>query len=308
MKPSDSLSGLASIIILSSNPLESTRQCVAALMRFTRRPWELIVVDNPSTAETTAYLVSLRDDATVTVTVIASTTNRGVPAAINQGLKAARGEYLVVLNNNVIVTDSWLDQLIALADMDRASLEKVKGEDITAEDAESKTEESTKEPERCFARREPRRRCAEGEALFVPASALGLHGGSPSRDVSADASIPSAASSVVSFAETTPPPSASPVVSFAETSPPPSASPVVSFAETTPPGPPFARGGKDSLGRRSPSSLLTADRLLPTADRPLRYRSVSSGRCPIMPLHRSGSRACPITNFAACAVSAASGA
>ena len=49
------------------------------------------------------------------VTVIANAANRGFPAAINQGLQAARGEYLVLLNNDVVVTDAWLDQLIALA-------------------------------------------------------------------------------------------------------------------------------------------------------------------------------------------------
>jgi Glycosyl transferase family 2 len=37
----------------------------------------------------------------------------GFPAAVNQGLRLARGEYLVLLNNDVIVTDAWLDQLIA---------------------------------------------------------------------------------------------------------------------------------------------------------------------------------------------------
>ena len=49
------------------------------------------------------------------VTVISNTTNRGFPAAINQGLKVARGEYLVLLNNDVVVTDSWLEQLVGLA-------------------------------------------------------------------------------------------------------------------------------------------------------------------------------------------------
>ena len=39
----------------------------------------------------------------------------GFPAAINQGLSVARGEYLVLLNNDAVVTDAWLDQLIALA-------------------------------------------------------------------------------------------------------------------------------------------------------------------------------------------------
>ena len=55
------------------------------------------------------------------VTVIANATNRGFPAAINQGLQYARGEYLVLLNNDVVVTDGWLDQLTALT--------KVKSED-----------------------------------------------------------------------------------------------------------------------------------------------------------------------------------
>ena len=135
MKPSNSLPGVASIIIPSCNPLESTRQCIAALMRFSRRPFELIVVDDGSSNEVSAYLASMRADSPVPVAVIGNTANRGVPATINQGLNAARGEYLVVVSNDVVVTDSWLDQLIALANMNRASLAKVKGEDITAENA-----------------------------------------------------------------------------------------------------------------------------------------------------------------------------
>ena len=66
------------------------------------------------------------------VTVISNKSNRGFPAAINQGLKVARGEYLVLLNNDVVVTDSWLGQLIALANAKR---------DLTAEDAETRAEE-----------------------------------------------------------------------------------------------------------------------------------------------------------------------
>ena len=51
------------------------------------------------------------------VTVISNSKNIGFPAAINQGLKAARGEYLVLLNNDAVVTDGWLSQLIALAEI-----------------------------------------------------------------------------------------------------------------------------------------------------------------------------------------------
>jgi hypothetical protein len=77
--------------------------------------WELIVVDDDSTHETSAYLASAQDAAPVPVTEIADATGRVLPAAINQGLRAARDEYFVVLNNDVVVTDGWLGQLIALA-------------------------------------------------------------------------------------------------------------------------------------------------------------------------------------------------
>ena len=49
----------------------------------------------------------------VPVTVIGNAARRGSPAAINQGLKL-RGEYLVVVSQDVVVTDGWLDQLIGL--------------------------------------------------------------------------------------------------------------------------------------------------------------------------------------------------
>jgi Glycosyl transferase family 2 len=138
----------------------------------------------------------MRDDAAVPVVVIANTTNRGVPAAINQGLKAARCEYLVLVRNDVVVTDGWLDQLMALANVKTGTEKDIAAEN--AEDAERKIEDKTEDPEMYFARRELRSRCGEGEAPTELASALGSHGGSPSPDVSAEA---------------TPPPSGGPVVS-----------------------------------------------------------------------------------------------
>ncbi len=81
----------------------------------TRSPWELIVINNGSTDGTGVYLAGVQDAAPVPVTVIANSTNFGFPAAINQGLKYARGEYLVLLNNDAVVTEGWLEQLIGLS-------------------------------------------------------------------------------------------------------------------------------------------------------------------------------------------------
>src|SRR5580658_1228965 len=108
------IGGLASIIIPCWNQLDFTRQCVRALLRHTRPPWELIVINNGSTDGTGDYLAGLQDASPVPATVVANSINRGFPGAINQGLSEARGEYLVLMNNDVVVTDGWLDQLVAL--------------------------------------------------------------------------------------------------------------------------------------------------------------------------------------------------
>lgn len=109
---------LASVIVPCFDQLEFTRLCVPALFRHTRRPWELIVVDNGSADVTAQYLAGVRDAAPVRVEVITNPANRGFPAACNQGLRAARGDYLVLLNNDAVVTHDWLDQLAALAESD----------------------------------------------------------------------------------------------------------------------------------------------------------------------------------------------
>jgi O-antigen biosynthesis protein len=116
MNPSRT-SGLTSVIVPCFNQEEFTRHCIRALLRHTQRAWELIVVDNGSTDDTAAYLRGVQDAAPVPVTVIHNTRNLGFPRAINQGLREARGEYLVLLNNDAVVTDDWLEQLIELAEM-----------------------------------------------------------------------------------------------------------------------------------------------------------------------------------------------
>ena len=118
---------LTTIIIPVSNQLEFTQQCLASLKEHTRPAWELIVVDNGSNDATAAYLAGVRDMASVPVTVVTNGTNLGFPAAINQGLRLARGEYLVLLNNDVVVTDAWLDQLIGLVNAKRGPGEERAG-------------------------------------------------------------------------------------------------------------------------------------------------------------------------------------
>jgi len=99
--------GLTSIVIVTFNQLPQTRVCVDSLRHVTDEPYELIFVDNASTDGTPQYLESLRD-----ATVIRNAENRGFPAAVNQGIAAARGDQILLLNNDTVVTTGWLRRML----------------------------------------------------------------------------------------------------------------------------------------------------------------------------------------------------
>jgi len=105
---------LASIIILCCNELDYNRQCLESVLQHTRGPYELILVDNGSTDGTSEYLKEIQGKAEpARVIIMRNEKNVGFPAGCNQGLTKARGRYLVFLNNDTIVTNGWLEGLIA---------------------------------------------------------------------------------------------------------------------------------------------------------------------------------------------------
>src|SRR5262249_38157178 len=69
---------LASIIVLCCNELEYTERCLESVLRHTRPPYELILVDNGSTDGTPAYLAHFRlHPGPARVDVIRNETNVG---------------------------------------------------------------------------------------------------------------------------------------------------------------------------------------------------------------------------------------
>lgn len=109
---SDCIQKKASVIILTYNNLEFTKACLCSLALFTDYPdWELIIVDNASSDATPAYLTAYAQEHS-NVKVILNSTNVGFPAGNNIGIKAATGEYVVLLNNDTYVTRGWLTDLL----------------------------------------------------------------------------------------------------------------------------------------------------------------------------------------------------
>lgn len=103
---------LVSIIVLCYNQLDHTKKCVESILNRTAYPnYELIIVDNCSADGTAEYLRELeKQESRVRVQI--NETNRGFAGGNNDGLRMARGEYFVLLNNDTIVTRGWLTGML----------------------------------------------------------------------------------------------------------------------------------------------------------------------------------------------------
>lgn len=100
---------LTSVIVLSYDALATTRRCLEALRatRDEQHPIEILFVDNGSTDGSREFLVAQSD-----VLLVANGANLGAPRARNQAIQLARGQWLVFLDNDAIVTPGWLAGLL----------------------------------------------------------------------------------------------------------------------------------------------------------------------------------------------------
>ncbi len=99
---------LASVVIPVYGKLDYTLACLRSLAVLRARvPFEVIVVDDCSpddSVETLARVQGLR--------LVRNAVNLGFVRSCNAGAAAARGEYVVMLNNDTEVQPDWLDALI----------------------------------------------------------------------------------------------------------------------------------------------------------------------------------------------------
>lgn len=103
-----------SIILVAYNELESTtKPCIESILKNTPSgEYELIVVDNLSTKdETREYLTQLAINHRH-IKIQLNDENKGFSGGNNDGLKLSTGEFVVLLNNDTLVTQGWLDKLI----------------------------------------------------------------------------------------------------------------------------------------------------------------------------------------------------
>lgn len=90
-----------SIITVNYNGLEDTRELICSLREYLSFPYELIVVDNGSKQNEAVLLHELFPE----IKVIRSEKNLGFAGGNNLGIKEARGEVLLFLNNDTFIQD-----------------------------------------------------------------------------------------------------------------------------------------------------------------------------------------------------------
>ncbi len=103
-----------SIVIPTYNQLNMIRMCIESIFDNTDLPYEIIVVDNASTDGTADYLRNLGGQ----VRFRALDKNLGFAGAINIGMMMAKGSTIMLLNNDTLVTENWLNNLMACLNSD----------------------------------------------------------------------------------------------------------------------------------------------------------------------------------------------
>lgn len=108
-----------SILIVSFNTREMTLAAISSVIRETRDvTFEIIVVDNAST-DGSAEAIAAHPAA---VRLIRSPQNIGFGQANNLAAEHARGDYILLLNPDTLVTDGAIDKLFAFARANRRAL------------------------------------------------------------------------------------------------------------------------------------------------------------------------------------------
>src|SRR4051812_30157972 len=99
---------LVSIVSINYNSLKDTLEFLASAMQLTYPSVEIILVDNASRENPQATI----NTKFPSVTVIVSKENLGFAGGNNLGIKAAKGEYIMLLNNDTLLVPGFLEVLV----------------------------------------------------------------------------------------------------------------------------------------------------------------------------------------------------
>ena len=92
---------LVSIIIINWNGLQHLEKCLPSIFKTTYPEYEVILVDNGSTDDSTKFIRTNFPQ----IKIVQNNENLGFAEANNIGFENSCGEYIFLLNNDVILRD-----------------------------------------------------------------------------------------------------------------------------------------------------------------------------------------------------------
>ncbi len=107
------------LVLLSWNHLEETQPCLESLFRTTTVPSRLFIVDNGSELGVRRALAQVKPQGHVQeVILLQNEKNEGFPKGMNRGMRKTSARYVCILNNDLLFTPGWLEELIHVAELD----------------------------------------------------------------------------------------------------------------------------------------------------------------------------------------------
>lgn len=102
-----------SIIIPNYNGAKYLKICIESLHKQIFKDYELIIIDNASSDESVNIIESYDN-----IKLIKLDKNYGFDRAVNEGIKIAKGEYVILLNNDTEADEEWLSNLVKCIEKD----------------------------------------------------------------------------------------------------------------------------------------------------------------------------------------------
>lgn len=103
------------VVVCVHNAFDDMRLCLEVIKKHRSSNMRLIIVNDGSDKKTSNFLDSFTDKNKSWASLIQHKEALGYSKAANEGLKASNGELVVLVNSDVVVTESWAEKLADVA-------------------------------------------------------------------------------------------------------------------------------------------------------------------------------------------------
>lgn len=105
---------LVSFIILNWNGLDDTKMCISSVRDQSYKNIEIVVVDNGSEDGSKDYFSKIKD-----IVFVSLDKNEGFTGGHIRGYESAKGEYIAIINNDLVLDRNWLSNALKVINCEK---------------------------------------------------------------------------------------------------------------------------------------------------------------------------------------------